>query len=151
MPHRVVWIVVCCMFTQALDVCVSLSWLIKLYMCIICIMVKALWQCNLAFNSLNKILSSFVYSHYTQQCNIYSQRDGGKATGWAGDEKHQDGTKNSTESDERGTVEILLECWCDPTLMSRNFGKPMLWILTRSDTNQAVQPLEMAGSLKFGI
>ena len=26
-----------------------------------------------------------------------------------------------------------------------------LWILTRSDTNQAVQPQKMAGALKFGI
>ena len=30
-------------------------------------------------------------------------------------------------------------------------GKPTLWILTRSDTNQAVQPLEMARRLKFCI
>ena len=27
--------------------------------------------------------------------------------------------------------------------------KPTIWILTRSDTNQAVQPLEMARGLKF--
>ena len=30
-------------------------------------------------------------------------------------------------------------------------GKPTLWILTMSDTNQAVQPLEMARGLKFYI
>ena len=35
--------------------------------------------------------------------------------------------------------------------MSRNVGKPALGILTRSDTNQAVQPLEMARGLKFCI
>ena len=35
--------------------------------------------------------------------------------------------------------------------MSRNVGKPMFWILTRSDTNQAVQPPEMARGLKFCI
>ena len=29
--------------------------------------------------------------------------------------------------------------------------KPTLWILTRSDTNQALQPLEMARDLKFWI
>ena len=29
--------------------------------------------------------------------------------------------------------------------------KPTMWILTRSDTNQAVQPLEMARGLKFCI
>ena len=29
--------------------------------------------------------------------------------------------------------------------------KPTIWILTRSDTNQAVQPLEMARGLKFCI
>ena len=30
-------------------------------------------------------------------------------------------------------------------------GKSMLWILTKSDTNQAVEPLEMARGLKFWI
>ena len=35
--------------------------------------------------------------------------------------------------------------------MSRNKRKPTMWILTRSDTNQAVQPLEMARGLKFCI
>ena len=30
-------------------------------------------------------------------------------------------------------------------------GKTTLWILARSDTNQAVQPLEMARGLKFCI
>ena len=35
--------------------------------------------------------------------------------------------------------------------MSRNVGKPKLWILTRSDTSQAEQPLEMARGLKFWI
>ena len=29
--------------------------------------------------------------------------------------------------------------------------KPTMWILTRSDTNQAVQPLKMARSMKFCI
>ena len=29
--------------------------------------------------------------------------------------------------------------------------KPTMWFLTRSDTNQAVQPLEMARGLKFCI
>ena len=29
--------------------------------------------------------------------------------------------------------------------------KPTIWILTRSDTNQAVQPLEMTRGLKFCI
>ena len=29
--------------------------------------------------------------------------------------------------------------------------KPTFWILTRSDTNQAIQPLEMARGLKFCI
>ena len=33
--------------------------------------------------------------------------------------------------------------------MSHNVRKPTMWILTRSDTNQAVQPLEMARGLKF--
>ena len=35
--------------------------------------------------------------------------------------------------------------------MSRNTRKPTMWILTRSDTNQADQPLEMARGLKFCI
>ena len=35
--------------------------------------------------------------------------------------------------------------------MSCNVGKPTMWILTRSDTNGAVQPLEMAKGLKFRI
>ena len=35
--------------------------------------------------------------------------------------------------------------------MSRVMRKPTMWILTRSDTNQAVQPLEMARGLKFWI
>ena len=35
--------------------------------------------------------------------------------------------------------------------MSRNVRKPTLWILTRSDTNQAIQPLEMARGWKFCI
>ena len=35
--------------------------------------------------------------------------------------------------------------------MSRNVRKPTMWFLTRSDTNQAVQPLEMARDLKFCI
>ena len=35
--------------------------------------------------------------------------------------------------------------------MSRNVRKPTMWILTRSDTNQAVQPLKMARGLKFWI
>ena len=30
-------------------------------------------------------------------------------------------------------------------------GKPMLWILSRSETNQAVRPLNMARGLKFCI
>ena len=33
--------------------------------------------------------------------------------------------------------------------LSRNMRKPTMWILNRSDTNQAVQPLEMARGLKF--
>ena len=35
--------------------------------------------------------------------------------------------------------------------MSRNVRKPTMWILTRSDTNQAVQLLEMARDVKFCI
>ena len=35
--------------------------------------------------------------------------------------------------------------------MSRNMRKPTMWILSTSDTNQAVQPLEMARGLKFCI
>ena len=35
--------------------------------------------------------------------------------------------------------------------MSHNVRKPTMWILTRSDTNQAVQPLEIARSLKICI
>ena len=35
--------------------------------------------------------------------------------------------------------------------MSHNVRKPTMWILTRSDTNQAVQLLEMAKGLKFCI
>ena len=35
--------------------------------------------------------------------------------------------------------------------MSRVMRKPTMWILTRSDTNQAVQPLEVARGLKFCI
>ena len=35
--------------------------------------------------------------------------------------------------------------------MSRNVGKPTMWILTRSDANQAVQPLEKTRGLKFWI
>ena len=35
--------------------------------------------------------------------------------------------------------------------MSRNMKKQTMWFLTRSDTNQAAQPLEMARGLKFGI
>ena len=35
--------------------------------------------------------------------------------------------------------------------LSRNVRKPTMWILTRSDTNQAVQPLEKARGLKFCI
>ena len=34
---------------------------------------------------------------------------------------------------------------------SRNVRKPTMWILTRSDTNLAVQPLEMAWGLKVCI
>ena len=35
--------------------------------------------------------------------------------------------------------------------MSRNVRKPTMWFLTRSDTNLAVQLLEMARDLKFCI
>ena len=35
--------------------------------------------------------------------------------------------------------------------VSGNVGKPALWILSRSDTNQALHLLEMAGGLKFCI
>ena len=35
--------------------------------------------------------------------------------------------------------------------LSRNVGKPTLCFLTRSDTNQAVQPLELARGLKCCI
>ena len=35
--------------------------------------------------------------------------------------------------------------------MSPGVRKPTIWILTRSDTNQAVQPLKMARGWKFGI
>ena len=35
--------------------------------------------------------------------------------------------------------------------MSSNVRKPTIWILTRSDTNQAVQLLEIARGLKFCI
>ena len=35
--------------------------------------------------------------------------------------------------------------------LSRNLRKQTMWILTRSNTNQAVQPLEMARGLKFCI
>ena len=37
------------------------------------------------------------------------------------------------------------------THMSRNVRKPTMWILTRSDTNQAVQLLKMVRGLKFWI
>ena len=37
----------------------------------------------------------------------------------------------------------------DPMVWSMR--KPTMWILTRSDTNQAVQPLEIARVLKFCI
>ena len=39
----------------------------------------------------------------------------------------------------------------DLTKMSRVMRKQTMWILTRSDTNQAVQLLEMARDLKFCI
>ena len=48
----------------------------------------------------------------------------------------------------------LICCSCCLTLnlkMSHGMRKPTMWILTRSDTNQAVQPLEMARGLKFCI
>ena len=35
--------------------------------------------------------------------------------------------------------------------MSRDMRKPTIWFLTRSDTNQAVQPMKMARGLKFQI
>ena len=35
--------------------------------------------------------------------------------------------------------------------MSRDMRKPTMWFLTRSDTNQAVQPMKMARGLKFCI
>ena len=35
--------------------------------------------------------------------------------------------------------------------MSGNMRKPTMWILDRSDTNQAVQPLEMTRGLEFCI
>ena len=35
--------------------------------------------------------------------------------------------------------------------LSRNMRKPTMWILTRSTTKQAVQPLEMARGLKYCI
>ena len=35
--------------------------------------------------------------------------------------------------------------------MSRDMRKLTMWFLTRFDTNQAVQPLEMATGLKFCI
>ena len=35
--------------------------------------------------------------------------------------------------------------------MSPGVRKPTIWILTRSDTNQAVQPLKMARGWKFCI
>ena len=35
--------------------------------------------------------------------------------------------------------------------MSSDMRKPMLWFLTRSDTNQAVQPQKKARGLKFQI
>ena len=37
------------------------------------------------------------------------------------------------------------------TKMSRNMRKPTMWFLTRSDTNQAVQPMKIARGLKFRI
>ena len=37
------------------------------------------------------------------------------------------------------------------THMSRNMRKPTMWILTRSHTSQAIQPLKMARGLKFRI
>ena len=44
-------------------------------------------------------------------------------------------------------LELLLVC----KYMSPNMRKPTMWILTRSDTNQAVHLLEMARGLKFCI
>ena len=46
--------------------------------------------------------------------------------------------------------------WCENFMstrndMSRDMRKPTMWFLTRSDTNQAVQLLEMARGLKFCI
>ena len=35
--------------------------------------------------------------------------------------------------------------------MSRDMRKPTMWFPTRSDTNQAVQPLEMVRGAKFCI
>ena len=35
--------------------------------------------------------------------------------------------------------------------LSRDMRKPTMWFLTRSDTNQAVQPIRMARGLKFYI
>ena len=43
------------------------------------------------------------------------------------------------------------DVWVNCHNMSRNMRKPTMWILTRSDTNQAVQQLEMSRGLKFCI
>ena len=43
--------------------------------------------------------------------------------------------------------------WCEALdeEMSRDMRKPTMWFLTRADTNQAVQLMEMARGLKFCI
>ena len=54
-------------------------------------------------------------------------------------------------------IQCFKECACHvficPTGLNLSPGvrKPTIWILSRSDTNQAVQPLKMARGLKFGI
>ena len=47
--------------------------------------------------------------------------------------------------------EIFITSFNIVCYMSCNMRKPTMWILTRSHTNQAVQPLEMTRGLKFCI
>ena len=53
----------------------------------------------------------------------------------------------SEQTSDGKTIAICLQ----EVYMLVKLGKPTMWFLNRSDTNQAVQPQKQAGSLKFRI
>ena len=89
-------------------------------------------------------------SQWQRQQVCHSGRDSGKSR-WVCHSGRDSGSVTVAETVGLSQWQRQWESSETGGYLSRNMRKPTMWILTRSDTNQAVQLLEMASGWKFWI